>query len=197
MKGFVFAMLLLVAVSGLAWAQKDRKQDKDDEDKKACFTKRDLDEAERTARVYFEPDPGYDPVLGYNPQTGPRKYSPPVDPNTGLALPINCTANPKDDIGSGTLPKFYCSVESIVDSDGDVVRFKIRPHFKGSARDKRNGEAYGEFLASRFSQAMGFYAHDSWVADVTCPDCDVSLTKPFQGAKFTPFQQAAGVEVSL
>jgi hypothetical protein len=53
------------------------------------------------------------------------------------------------------------------------------------------------FLGSRFWLALGFYAHDAWVADVTCPDCDISLTKPFQGAKFTPFQPAAGVSFGL
>jgi hypothetical protein len=35
------------------------------------------------------------------------------------------------------------------------------------------------------------------VADVTCEDCKKSLTKDFQGSSFTPFQPAAGVELSL
>jgi hypothetical protein len=177
--------------------QKTREKGEKAADKKACFTRQARAEAERNARVYHEPDPNYDPALGYNPQTGPRPGSPPVDAATGLAQPMNCIANPKANVGEGTLPKFYCSVEGIVDEKGDLVRFKIRPHFKGPERDKRNGEAYGEFLSSRFSQALGFYAHDSWVADVNCPDCERSLTKDFQGAKFTPFQPAAGVEVSL
>ncbi|MEP6636173.1 MAG: hypothetical protein ABJB97_05565 [Acidobacteriota bacterium] len=63
--------------------------------------------------------------------------------------------------------------------------------------DLRNGEVYGEFLSSRFSKALGFFADDEWVADVTCPDCEQSLTKKFQGSSFTPFQPAAGIELSL
>jgi hypothetical protein len=74
---------------------------------------------------------------------------------------------------------------------------KIKPHFKGQSPDKRNGEVYGEFLSSRFSKAMGFFADDEWVADVTCPDCKKSLTKDFQGAEFSPFQPAAGIELPL
>jgi hypothetical protein len=73
----------------------------------------------------------------------------------------------------------------------------VKPHFKGQAKDKRNGEIYGEFLSSRFSQALGFFADDEWVADVTCPDCEKSLTSPFQGASFEPFQPAAGIELRL
>jgi hypothetical protein len=73
----------------------------------------------------------------------------------------------------------------------------VKPHFKGQARDKRNGEIYGEFLSSRFSKALGFFADDEWVADVTCPDCEKSLNKGFQGASFTAFQPAAGVELPL
>jgi len=73
----------------------------------------------------------------------------------------------------------------------------VKPHFKGQSPDKRNGEVYGEFLSSRFSKALGFFADDEWVADVTCPDCEKSLTRSFQGTKFTPFQPAAGIELSL
>src|SRR2546430_15676173 len=61
----------------------------------------------------------------------------------------------------------------------------------------RNGEIYGEFLSSRFSKALGFFADDEWVADVTCPDCEKSLNKSFQGTSFTPFQPAAGIELPL
>jgi hypothetical protein len=78
-----------------------------------------------------------------------------------------------------------------------LVRYKIKPHFKGQTPDNRNGEIYGEFLSSRFSQALGFFADDEWVADVTCPDCEKSLTRGFQGASFTPFQPAAGIELPL
>jgi hypothetical protein len=77
------------------------------------------------------------------------------------------------------------------------VRYKIKPHFKGPSPDKRNGEVYGEFLSSRFSKALGFFADDEWVADVTCPDCEKSLSKGFQGVPFSAFQPAAGVELSL
>src|SRR6267378_2021133 len=95
------------------------------------------------------------------------------------------------------VPTFYCSVAGVVDKDGDPIRYKVKPHFKGQERDKRNGEVYGEFLSSRFSKALGFFADDEWVADVTCPDCEKSLTKPFQGAPWSPFQPAAGIEMSL
>ena len=196
MKRLVIAAAFILASFGLLFGQdKDDQDKKGDKGKKACFTRAAREEAERNARVYHEPDPNYDPVLGYDTQTGPRPGSPPVDAN-GLALPINCVADPKAKIGPGTLPKFYCAMEE-PDETGDSVRFKIKPHFKGQEPDKRNGEVAGEFLSSRFSQALGFYAHDSWVADVTCPDCEKSLTKNFQGAKFTPFQPAAGVEVPL
>src|SRR6185295_11485358 len=99
--------------------------------------------------------------------SGPRTGAPTVDAN-GLANPINCVANQKGEFGEGTTPKFYCSVSGIVDEDGDLIRYKIKPHFKGQARDKKNGEIYGEFLSSRFSKALGFFADDEWVADVTC-----------------------------
>lgn len=163
---------------------------------KSCFTAEARAEAERTAKVWQQPDPGYDPVLGYNPK-GPRRVgAPPVDSN-GLALPIRCMANKDPNPGAGTTPKFHCSVPGVVDEDGELIRYKVKPHFKGQSPDKRNGEIYGEFLTSRFSKALGFYADDEWVADVICPDCDKSLTKGFQGASFTGSQPAAGIELAL
>ena len=161
-----------------------------------CFSAEERAKAERTARVYRAPDPGYDPVLGYNPARGPRKGSPPVGPD-GLARPITCVANKDETPGAGTTPKFHCSVAGNMDSDGELVRFKVKPHFKGQSPDKRNGEINGEFLSSRFSLALGFFADDEWVADVKCPDCSKSLTKGFQGASFTGFEPAAGIELSL
>lgn len=162
---------------------------------KACFSADERARAERTAKVWAEPD-GYDPVLGYNPATGPRKGAPPVDDN-GRALTVNCVANKDEKPGAGTTPKFHCSVPGNVDDDGQLVRYKVKPHFKGQSPDKRNGEVYGEFLSSRFSKALGFFADDEWVADVNCPDCEKSLTKKFQGAPWNPFQPAAGIELSL
>ncbi|HTH50909.1 MAG TPA: hypothetical protein VL501_03190 [Pyrinomonadaceae bacterium] len=148
------------------------------------------------AKLYRTPDAEYDPVLGYSRSTGPRRGSPAVDDN-GFAQPIKCVAAPKSKEVKGTLPKFYCTQPGNVDEDGKQVVYKVKPHFKGQSRDKRDGEVYGEFLASRFSKAMGFFADDEWVADVTCPDCEKSLTKPFQGAKFDPFQPAAGIEMGI
>ena len=162
----------------------------------SCFTPQTRELAERTAKVFREPDRGYNPALGFNPSRGPRRGAPPVDSN-GLARPINCVANKDPSPGAGTTPKFHCSVPRIVDEDGNLVRYKIKPHFKGQAREKRNGEIYGEFLSSRFSKALGFFADDEWVADVKCSDCQKSLTKGFQGASFSPFQPAAGVELPL
>jgi hypothetical protein len=135
-------------------------------------------------------------VRGYNPAKGPRRGGPPAD-NNGLAKPINCTANKDESPGAGTTPKFHCSVAGVTDENGDLIRYKIKPHFKGQSPDKRNGEIYGEFLSSRFSQALGFFADDEWVADVTCSDCAKSLTKSFQGASWSPFQPAAGIELPL
>jgi len=185
--GFVVSLLLLILVVP-AEAQK--------KSQKGCFTAEARQIAERTAKVWREADPGYDPILGYNPSRGPRIGAPPVDGN-GFAAPIVCRANEDKTKGTGTLPKFYCSVPGVVDEDGDLIRYKVKPHFKGQSREKRNGEVYGEFLSSRFSQALGFFADDEWVADVTCNDCEKSLTKSFQGAPFTPFQPAAGIELSL
>jgi len=143
------------------------------------------------ARVYKTPDPDFDPVLGYSRSAGPIMGAPAVDAN-GIALPVKCMAAPHS-AGKGTTPKFYCTPSD----GGDSVVYKIKPQFKGSERDKRNGEIYGEFLSSRFSKAVGFFADNEWVADVTCPDCEKSLNKPFQGAKFNPFQPAAGIEIPI
>jgi hypothetical protein len=185
---FVLIALLLLPIAIPNLAQKKSAQ--------ACFTPEARETAERRAKVWHEPDPGYDPVLGYNPTTGPRTGAPPVN-NDGLAEAIVCKATLKETKGRGTTPKFYCSVAGVTDKDGKPVRYKVKPHFKGQSRDKRNGEVYGEFLGSRFSQALGFYADDEWVADVTCKDCEKSLTSKFQGTPFTPFQPAAGIELSL
>ena len=161
-----------------------------------CFTSQERARAEQTAKVYRAPDPGYNPVLGYNPAKGPRRGAPPVD-DKGLARPINCVANKDEHPGAGTTPKFHCSVPGNTDEDGNLIRYKIKPHFKGQSPDKRNGEIYGEFLSSRFSKALGFFADDEWVADVNCPDCEKSLNKSFQGTSFSPFQPAAGIELPL
>ena len=163
---------------------------------KNCFSAEARAEAERTARVFQAPDPEYDPVRGYNMVKGARVGAPPLDA-TGWTAAISCVANKKANEGTGTTPKFYCSVAGRVDEKGEAIRYKIKPHFKGQSAEKRNGEIYGEFLSSRFSKALGFFADDEWVADVTCPDCEKSLNKPFQGASFTPFQPDAGVELAL
>lgn len=163
---------------------------------KSCFTKEARATAERTAKVWQAPDPDYDPVLGYSARKGPRLGAPKVDAD-GMALPINCVANKDLTKGSGTTPKFHCSVAGVVDENGELIRYKVKPHFKGQSKEKRNGEIYGEFLSSRFSKALGFFADDEWVADVTCPDCEKSLTSGFQGAPFMPSQPAAGIELPL
>lgn len=186
-KRLSFAFLAMAAISFSASSAAAQK---------ACFTKEARAEAERTARVWQEPDPGYDPVLGYNPAQGPRLGGLTVDQN-GMAAPITCTANKDPNKGAGTTPKFHCSIAGVVDEDGELIRYKVKPHFKGQTRDKRNGEIYGEFLSSRFSRALGFFADDEWVVDVTCADCQNSLTSNFQGTSYTPFQPAAGVELAL
>jgi hypothetical protein len=163
---------------------------------KRCFTPEVRAMAEQKAKVWQEPDPDYDPVLGHNTGAGPRLGAPPVD-SDGMARPIRCVANKDNNKGSGTTPKFHCSVPGVVDEEGDLIRYKVKPHFKGQQKEKRNGEIYGEFLSSRFSKALGFFADDEWIADVTCPDCEKSLTSSFQGAQFSPFQPAAGIELSL
>jgi hypothetical protein len=182
-------LLILFVAAVLAWPAGAQQQ-------QACFTGEERARAEQTARVYRTPDPGYDPVLGYNPATGPRHGAPPVD-NDGRAKAINCVANKDEKPGAGTTPKFHCSVTGVTDEEGNLVRYKVKPHFKGQSPDKRNGEIYGEFLSSRFSKALGFFADDEWVADVNCPDCEKSLTKSFQGAPWSPSQPAAGVELAL
>ena len=58
------APLLIVFITGLV-AQRAVAQ-------QACFTSQERARAEQTAKVYRTPDPGYDPVLGYNPANGPR-----------------------------------------------------------------------------------------------------------------------------
>jgi hypothetical protein len=162
----------------------------------ACFSSDERARVEKTAKVWRAPDPGYDPALGYNPAKGPRPGAPPVD-NNGVAKPINCVAMKDETPGAGTTPKFHCAVLGVKDEDGEQVRYKVKPHFKGQSRDKRNGEIQGEFLSSRFSKYLGFFADDEWVADVNCPDCEKSLTKGFQGAPWSPFQPAAGIELAL
>jgi len=183
----VQSFILLLFLFALTWPAAAQK---------VCFTSEARAQAERTAKVWQQPDPGYDPVLGYNPASGPRIGAPAVDSN-GRAKPLNCVASKKENEGTGTTPKFYCSVAGVVDKDGEPIRYKIKPHFKGQSKDKRNGEIYGEFLSSRFSKALGFFADDEWVADVTCPDCEKSLNKAFQGTPFSPFQPAAGIELAL
>jgi hypothetical protein len=176
--------LFVLFLASPAWAQK------------RCFKPEARAAAERSAKVWQEPDPGYDPVLGYNPERGPRAAAPEVGED-GLAKPFRCAANKDPNPGAGTTPKFHCSVAGVNEEDGDPVRYKIKPHFKGQSRERRNGEIYGDFLSSRFSKALGFFADDNWVADVTCPDCQKSLTRGFQGAPFNPFQPAAGIELAL
>lgn len=166
------------------------------EGKKACFSAGVRAEVERSARIWAEPSVGYDPVLGYDASAGPRVGALRVDEN-GLGQAMTCRANKDLTPGSGTTPKFHCSIAGVTEADGELVRYKVKPHFKGQSRDKRNGEIYGEFLASRFSKAVGFFADDNWVADVTCPDCEKSLTSKFQGAPWNPFQPAAGIELPL
>jgi hypothetical protein len=187
-KSLLFLLILCAAVL-LAWPAGAQQQ-------QVCFTADERARAEQTAKVYRTPDPGYDPVLGYNPTNGPRPGALPADAN-GLAKPLNCVANKDEKPGAGTTPKFHCSVPGVTDDNGVLIRYKIKPHFKGQAPNKRNGEVYGEFLSSRFSKALGFFADDEWVADVTCPDCEKSLNKSFQGASWSPFQPAAGIELPL
>lgn len=200
-QGFIVPLFVLIVFSVGFRAvalegQEVQKAKKEDKTKEPCFTSETREVAERTAKVWQEPDPDYDPVLGYSAAKGARVGAPPLNAD-GLAKPINCVANKDPDKGSGTTPKFHCSVPGLVDEDGNLIRYKVKPHFKGQSREKRNGEVYGEFLSSRFSKALGFFADDEWVADVTCPDCEQSLTSSFQGAPFTPSQPGAGIELSL
>ena len=195
----IIAALITVVIMfafGQMKDDRDRKSEKVAAVNKSCFTSEARATAERTAKVYHAPDPDFDPVLGYNIKTGPRLGAPAVD-NNGLGIPLNCVANKNPKKAAGTLPKFYCSVPGNVNEKGDLIRYKVKPHFKGQSPDKRDGEIYGEFLSSRFSKALGFFADDEWVTDVTCPDCQKSLTKSFQGVSYTPFQPAAGIELSI
>lgn len=75
----------------------------------SCFTAEARAQAERSAKVWRQPESGYDPVLGFNSGAGLRKGSPPVDSH-GIARPINCVANKDLTPGAGTTPKFHCSV---------------------------------------------------------------------------------------
>src|SRR5262245_39801941 len=178
-------LLSIVLLAAPTFAQKE----------KSCFTKDAHAQAVRSAKIWEQPNPGYDPVLGYNPNS-PRAGALPVDQN-GMAKPLQCSANKDPNPGAGTTPKFHCSKPGVVDKDGDLIRYKVKPHFKGQSRDKRNGEIQGDFLGSRFSKAVGFFADDDWVADVSCPDCEKSLTRGFQGTPFTGNQPAAGIELPL
>src|ERR1051325_10334928 len=135
---------LVVFITGMASSRSAAQQ--------VCFTSQERARAEQSAKVYRAPDPGYDPVLGYNPAMGPRRGAPPVNEN-GLAKAINCVANKDEKPGAGTTPKFHCSVAGNTGDEG--------------------------------------------VADVNCPTCEKSLTKSFQGASFSPFQPAAGIELPL
>ena len=97
----------------------------------ACFSAAERARAEQTAKVYRTPDPGYDPVLGYNPTTGPRRGAPPVDDN-GLARPLNCVANKDGNPGAGTTPKFHCSVTGVFDEEGNLIVTRSNPTSKDS-----------------------------------------------------------------
>src|SRR5918992_5597029 len=90
----VVILSLLVSLAALVSASPARAQ-------QACFTAAERARAEQTAKVYRTPDPGYDPVLGYNPATGPRRGAPPVGAD-GLARPFNCVANKDQNPGEGT-----------------------------------------------------------------------------------------------
>ena len=94
---FVFSLLLFVVFASVSsvFAQK------------VCFSSDERERAERTAKVWAQPDPGYDPALGYNPANGPRKGAPPVD-DTGRAQTINCVANKDETPGAGTTSHRPC-----------------------------------------------------------------------------------------
>src|SRR5688572_27124555 len=99
----------------------------------ACFSAEERARAERSARGYQGPAPGYDPERGYNPANGPRRGARPVDEN-GLAKPINCLENEDESPSAGTTPKFHCSVQRVTNEDGELVRCKVKPHYKGQSR---------------------------------------------------------------
>ena len=188
-KALIAASVALIVFFIPASAQKDRPG-------KKCFGDYARSSAVLNSRVWMQPAADFDPVLGYSISEGPRVGAPPSDAN-GMTAPLVCRANKKSDPGSGTTPKFFCSVPGVTDADGELIRYKIKPHFKGSSPEKRNGEVYGEFLSSRFSKALGFFADDEWVADVSCPDCEASLTSKFQGVPFSGNQPAAGIELAI
>ena len=71
-----------------------------------CFSAEEHARAEKAARVYRSPDPGYDPVIGYNPARGPRIGSPLVNTD-GVAQRINCVANTDETPGAGTPQSFF------------------------------------------------------------------------------------------
>src|SRR5689334_8919245 len=116
MKQLIGAVTLVALAIILVYAQATNRSSRQDpvKQKKSCYTNRSRDDAERTAHVYRQPDPDYDPVLGFSSSTGPRLGSPPVD-NNGLAKPVNCVATDKPAQIGGTLPKFYCTVPGNVD----------------------------------------------------------------------------------
>src|SRR5260370_7641476 len=72
----------------------------------SCFPPEARRQAEQTAKVFREPDPGYNPVLGYNPAEGPRRGAPPVG-SDGLAHPINSVPPIKTKKRTATTPQSY------------------------------------------------------------------------------------------
>src|SRR5688572_16708672 len=78
-----------------------------------CFTAEARATAERSAKVWQEPDPDYDPVTGLNSTKGVRSGALPVDSN-GLAMPVKCVAHKDLSKGAGTTPKFHCAVPGVV-----------------------------------------------------------------------------------
>src|SRR6185295_14707544 len=86
-----------------------------------CYTAQERARAEQKAKVYRAPDPGYDPVLGYNLARGPRRGALPADAN-GVARPMKCVANKDEKPGAGTTPKFHCSVPGVTDEEGNLIR---------------------------------------------------------------------------
>ena len=58
--------------------------------------------------------------------------------------------------GAGTTPKFHCSIAGLTDEDGELIRYKVKPHFKGQEKDRRNGEIYGELCRHAFRRRLAF-----------------------------------------
>src|SRR5215213_3755082 len=87
--------LILLFIASPAAAQKQEEE--------SCFTAEARAQAEQTAKVWQEPDPDYDPVLGYSTGKGARVGAPTVN-EAGLAAPITCTANRDPTPGAGTTP---------------------------------------------------------------------------------------------